>query len=599
MNIFQRIGDAFRRTPKEIETRGLNALASIGSADWPVSGATEDAEMWANSWALVARVRDLFRTNPLYIAYRETLWANLFGSEGIMLRSTVKEQEDRVIHTPEEERAIRYFEDRRNRVLEWCATKEGVEFKRQAFLNVREASGNNGSRKERQATVKVGDPDIYARMRIESAWAEWQRKEFCDVRGTRSYRTIRQLRAISAVRDGDIFIRMIKSPGVNKFGFSLQLINGEFVDRFFNATLDNGNVVRMGIEYAWSPWGLGKVAAYHFIKRQERDWQFGSPGFFGYSKQGASTLHDRVPADEIIHYARAVDADATRPAPWVATTVPKARQLDQYELAEVIAAREQAKKIGYLYSDIVPEGGVDAANLPDPRTCLSGKPAPGQYWGLPFGVKVGQLDPTHPNGNFEAFRKAMLRSNVAGMPGANYSTMANDYEAINFSAGRLQRLDSNELWKVLQEFDIEYAETVIFENWLEMALMSQAIPLPFSKRAKFDSKKFQGRRWSGVDEIKEVTAAALRVANHFSSDQRECADKGLDFEDLLFEQAEANMLKEQFGINPLKTVQDPAAETATPDETDDATEPTPAGTQQANPPKRGRKGKSRLAESEA
>jgi lambda family phage portal protein len=591
MNILQKIASAFRRSPKQQSERGLQALATVGAADWPVSQVSEDADLWQNSYALVSRVRDLFRTNPLYVAYRETLWANLFGAEGIMLRSTVKEQEDRVIHTPDEERTIRAYEERRNRVLEWCASKAGVEFKRQTFLRVH---GQNGTR---QATVKVGDPDIYARMRIESAWAEWQRKEFCDVRGTRSYRTQRQLRAISAVRDGDCFIRMVKAPGVNKFGFALQLINAEFCDRFYNATLDNGNIVRMGIEYQWSPWGLGKVVAYHFIRRQERDWQYGSPGFFGYSAQKASPLHDRIDASEIIHYARAVDSDATRPAPWVATTVPKARQLDQYELAEVIAAREQAKKIGYLYSDVVPEGGVDAANLPDPKSCVAQKPGPGQFWGLPYGVKAELLDPKHPNGNFESFRKAMLRSNVAGMPGANYSTMANDYEAINFSAGRLQRLDSNELWKVLQEFDIEYAETVIFENWLEMALMTQAIPLPMAKLQKFNAKKFQGRRWQGVDEIKEVTAAALRVANHFSSDQRECADKGLDFEDVLFEQAEANMLKEQMGINPLKTVETPAP-AQTPDEEDDATEPTPAGTEQSKP-KRGRKGKSRLAESEA
>jgi len=179
---------------------------------------------------------------------------------------------------------------------------------------------------------------------------------------------------------------------------------------------------------------------------------------------------------------------------------------------------------------------------------------PGDIGALPWGVKYQAIDPTHPNGNFGEFRKAMVRSQCAGMPGANYSTMANDYEAINFSAGRLQKLDSNELFKLIQTFDIDYAERPIFEAWLEMSLTTGAIPLPLAKFDKFSAAVFQGRRWQGVDEGKEATAAALRVANHMSSLSRECADKGADFEEIAFERAEELMLQEQLGINPQLTV---------------------------------------------
>jgi lambda family phage portal protein len=536
-------------------TRDYSSLAATGvNADWRIAEGSDDRDLWQSAWALTNYVRDLFKTNPIYIAYREQLWAQVFGSEGIMLRSQVKETEDRVIHTPEEERAIVEYEKRRNRVLEFLASKSGQEFKARSFLHV---SGLNGSRK---ATVKVGEPDIFARAKIEQGWKEWSRKEFCDFRGTRNYQTQRQLRLIGAVRDGDIFIRLIKTPGVNKFGFTTHLINAEYVDRFLNRTLANGNVIRMGIEYGWNQWGLGKPVAYHFIKRQERDWQYTTRNLFGFSGNAPAVIHDRIPAEQVIHYHRAVDADATRPAPWVAATIPKARQLDQYELAEVIAARVSACKTGYLYSDVVPEGGFDVETI-NPATGLPVRPLqPGEVHPLPFGVKFQAVDPKHPNGNFEAFRKAMMRSYVAGMPGANYSTLSNDYEAINFSAGRLQRLDSNELYKQIQAFDIDYAETVIFENWLEMALMSGALGLPLSKLDKFNKKIFQGRRWAGVDEIKEVTAAALRVANGFSSDQRECADKGFDFEEIAFERAEAAMINESLGLKTEKTVEKPAAQ---------------------------------------
>ncbi len=539
-------------------TRTYREVAAVGgqNSDWQLSLITEDSDVWQNAWALTSRVRDLFKCNPLYIAYRENLWANVFGANGIMLRMRVKETEDRVIHTADEEKCIRAYEARRNRVMEWVASREGREFTTRAFLHV---TGNNGTRK---ASVKVGDPDVFANTIIEKRWLEWQRAEFCDTRGTRNYKTIRQLRLISAVRDGDFFIRMIRAPSVNKFGFALQLINAEWCDRFFNGKLPNGNEVRMGIEHQWSSWGIGKPVAYYFIKRQQQDWQFSIPGAFNFTGNG--DLHERVPAAEILHYARAVDADGTRPAPWVASTIPSSRQRDQAMLAEVVAWREAACKTGFYESTVIPEGGTNV-ELPNPQGFRAEHLGPGETRGLPWGVTFRDRNPLHPNANVKEFRMASIQDGCAGMPGANYSTMASDYAAINFSAGRLQRLDSNEAYMLLQTFDIDYAETKIFEEWLYMSLLTGAVPLPVAKLEKFNSKAFQGRRWRGVDELKEVNAAALRVANHFSSDYKECSEIGVDFEETLFEQAEANMLKEQLGITTAKTVETPPQAADAPD----------------------------------
>lgn len=553
MSLISRISEAWTkwRQPVPAQERGYRESVSAGgsNADWPMGMLTEDADCFQNAWALTSRVRDLFRTNPMYQSYRETLWANVYGSEGIMLRMRVKEQEDRVVYTPEEKAAIRAYDSRRNRIMAHVAKLQGRDFEPQTLL---QESGLNGSR---VATIKVGDPDVFANQLIERRWKEWQRSEFCDVRGVRNYQTMRQLRGISAVRDGDFFIRMVRKKSVNKFGFALQLINSEWCDRFYNTKLPNGNEVRMGIEYQFESWGLGKPVAYYMIKRQPRDWQFTVSGGFNFTSGG---LHDRIPAEEIIHYARPVDADSTRPAPWVASTIPKARQLDQAMLAEVIAWREAACKTGWFYSDVLPEGGT-VQELPDPRTGLPSKSLrPGETGALKWGVKYQERNPTHPNANAGEFQKAAKRDMTAGMPGANYSTLANDYEAINFSAGRLQRLDSNELFKLIQNFDIDYAENPIFEAWLEMGLLSGAIALPMVKFDKFNSKIFSGRRWQGVDPVKDNTASALAVANKFSSRSRECADRGVDFEEILFELAEEEMMIEQFGLNPETTVENPA-----------------------------------------
>lgn len=532
------------KTAKPTGERTYAELASTGgsNSDWLFGSLSEDADIWQSAWALTSRVRDLFRSNPLYQSYRETLWANVLGANGIMLRMTIKEQEDRVIHT-EEEKYLCGYHERRERVMEFLAKEQGREHVRQARIHV---LGNNGTRK---ASVKIGEPDVFANTLIERKWAEWQSEKFCDVRGARNYKTIRQLRLIAAVRDGDFFLLMVKDPRVNKFGFSLRMINSEWCDRFLNQTLENGNVIIMGIEYEHTPWGIGKKVAYHFIKRRPRDWQFSVRGGFGY---GGAESHERISAELVIHYARAVDADGTRPAPWVATTIPSSRQRDQAMLAEVIAWRVSACKGGFYSSDIAPEGGMDFIP-PDPCGIRREELKPGEWKGLPYGVKAEAVNPTHPNASVKEFRMASIQDGCAGMPGSNYSTMANDYAAINFSAGRLQRLDTNETNMLLQQFDIDYAESKVFDNWLEMSLMTGAIPLPLSKIEKFNSKVFTGRRWRGVDEVKEANAAALRIANKLSSYTSENADIGNDFEAVIIQQAEERMMMISYGINPNTT----------------------------------------------
>lgn len=546
MNPFKYIRGLFGKKGAEGQRNYRESVALGGTnSDWVNVAQSEDAAVWMNAYLLTSRTRSLAQSNPTFVRYRELIWGSVFGEAGTMLRMKAKEREDRVIYTPDEKAALRAYENRRNRVLRYQAEKEGREHK--PFALLREL-GSNGSR---QTTIKVGDPDVYANQLIEAKWKEWQRAEYCDVRKSRTYAQIRQLRLWSAIRDGDFFIRLVRGKNVNKFGFSLQLINAEWVDRFYNDTMPNGDEVRMGIRYKMNSWGLGEPVSYFFIKRQPKDWQFSVPGAFNFY---GGALHDEIPASEIVHYARPVDAESTRPAPWVASCIPVARQLSQYAIAEVIAARAQACKVGWLSSTVVPEGGVPTDV--DPRTGVPRQElTPGSIVGLPWGVEYTESDPKHPNGNFENFRKAMLREQAAGMPGAAYSELANDYEAINFSAGRLQRLATDSMTYMIQRFDIDDAEIPIFEAWLEMALMTGQIPLPLAKFDKFNAPHFQGPRTPQVDEVKEVTAAALRIANHFSSDQHECDQYGVDFETMLFEQAEANMMKEAFGIATSKTVE--------------------------------------------
>jgi lambda family phage portal protein len=495
--------------------------------DWVMSFLSEDADLRNNLPAMRERSRSLAKENCYFRKYKEELFANVLGEDGVRLRCKVMEQSDRVVYAADE-KALLESDDIRRESLRRRAIKNGL------------GSILFRPRYDRaKATIKAGAIDLYACRLIEEGFKEWKRAEFCTMAGNATYTGTCQTAVWSCARDGEIFIRLIEvDPSVNKFGFSLQLINAEWCDVDLNVSrLENGNSIRMGVEL--DQWG--RKVAYHFIQRQPGDWQHGTSGGLGLVR------HQRIEAREIIHYVRLEHADSTRGAPWCASVFKKMRQLDGFEEAEVIAARTAACKMGFLESTIHPEGGE--FEIPDPcKKPASWKTVPGGVQGLKHGVTFKEWNPNHPTQNFDAFRRGMLRSACAGMVGADYNVMASDLENINFSAGRLGRLDTNEMWKLLQRFHIDTMERPIFERFLERAIAVGAIKLPLAKLKKYQNAHFTGRRWAGVDPIKETQAAVLAITNRLTSYSRWYDENGMDLEEVWTEIAEEEMLAEELGI---------------------------------------------------
>lgn len=505
------------------------------SPDWTRSNVSVDQDIYRNHLDLRDYSRDLWKMNPYLIAYEQELCTNVFGPCGIQLRMRVKELEDRVLYTPEERAVFEQADARRKEVLAYLSRKTGREVK--AKQTVRIIKG--------KATIKVGELDVFANQLIERKWKEWQRKENCTVTGKLSYNESRQLRLVSCARDGGHFIRLVRNTKLFKpFGFKIQHINDEWCDYGYNDPQKN---IRMGIEYG----EFGEPMAYHFLKaRPGQDWN--NP-----PTRGMARAEDRVRIDasEIIHYARfSSNADVTRPAPWATAIMSTARQQVKYTEAAVIAARVGACSNVFFEADNGGPDGTTAAEISsEDMRRLQMHMNPGGMHGLPPGVRANVVNPNNPNANFGGFRNEILRELCAGLPGASFSVIGQNYAEINFSAGRLDRLSTTWAWMMLQQFDIDTAERPIFEAWLKMALTTGAIPLPVEKFDKFNKAVFTGRRWEGVDPVKEQNARAMAVTNNFTSWQRIHDEQGTDLEEVLFENAEAMMMMDQLGIDSSTT----------------------------------------------
>lgn len=514
------------------------------SPDWSVNRIGIESEIYRNNWELRAYSRNLWRENPYLIGYGQDSCAQVFGPNGYTMRSLVKEEEDRVIHTAQEKAALKAFGLRREAVTNYLASKTGKKlFARKHFF--KETKG--------VATIQVGSPDVFARQLIERKWKEWQRKENCTVTGRLSYNDSRQLRFKSCARDGEHFIRMVADDRYKPFGFKIQHINAEWCSYYFSGTCKaTGNPVRFGIEY--DDTGAAPVPiAYHFVKGTSSQWAAFAPQSTVMGAGEDACI--RIKAEEIIHYAKFDDdADVTRPVPWATPIMSNARHTAKWMEAGVVSARVGACSNVFFETDLVgPDGTTAAGADPELMKKLAMEMNPGGMHGLPPGVRAKEFNPNSPNPFTGSFRNELLREMCTGLPGAQFSTIGQNYAEINFSAGRLERLSITAQWMMLQEWDISTAERRIFEEWLKMALITGAIALPVAKFWKFRDAKFTGKRWEGVDPVKEMNAYALALANKLTSLQQVHDERGTDLETTLFEIAEANMLMEEFGIDPTFT----------------------------------------------
>jgi lambda family phage portal protein len=554
MKILDKIKFSIGRWALKGFSRGFSEVTGIGRqmTDWVLSGLSDDADLQSNWPALVQRSRDLFKMNPYMRKFRSDLITNVFGSEGITLQMKIKEETDRVVYAAEEKSWL-IAKQRANE--EWCkrAKRVNMPFPKREYIRMdgeriqaRSFSMLNGAARAK-ATVKAGQPDVFANNLIERAWRRWQKRENCTVGKRHTYAQTREHRLVQCARDGDCFIRHVrgKAGARNDFGYAIQIIASEWVDHSLNIILTGGRYIKMGIEYdAW-----GAAVAYHVIKRQPGDWQSTSVRSPGRWAPGMS--HERVDARDMIHYCQFEDAESGRGGPWITSVTGLLRHLQKYAEAEVISARAEACKGGH-YESTMP--GLDADVLADKiekndndGERLTSVVEPAVWKFLPYGVTAKAHDPRHPSGNFAAFKKETLREVCAGI-GDQYNTLAGDLEGVNYSSMRSGALDIRELWMLTQRFDIDSAEVPIFEAWLEMALANGAIPLPLSKIEKFNQPQFQGRRWPWVDPLKDAKADQAAVDSFFTSRTQICNENGADFEDIIEQQAIERILIEEAGL---------------------------------------------------
>jgi lambda family phage portal protein len=412
--------------------------------------------------------------------------------------------------------------------------------------------GQDGIRLRAKVPMKKGKK-LNAKLNtlIEQLFKQWCRRDYCSVTGSMSWQFLQGFAGVQVFRDGECFVR--RRFGANKFNFSLQLIDPDQLDtNYYLQQQQNGNTIRMGIEQNPD----GRPVAYHFWDRHPAEWSVSPKNRI------------RVPAEEVIHLYWPDRVMQSRGASEMAAALLPMHMLNQYSIAEVVAARIAAAKMGF-FEKATSDSGFEGAERDEDQN-IKVKISPGTAETLPPGVTFKPWDPQHPAAAFPAFVKMQQRHIGAGLD-MSYETLGNDREGVNYSSIRAGLLDDRDTWREWQSY---FADTLcdrVMFWFLESCWLSGLLPADVMPDDIAHFMEWTGRAWAWIDPLKDMQANVLAIENGIVTRTEQLAQAGNDFEETMeqfkYEKDFMAQLRLKFGTDVHGK-----ADTATDDESSDSSD---------------------------
>ncbi len=230
-----------------------------------------------------------------------------------------------------------------------------------------------------------------------------------------------------------------------------------------------------------------------------------------------------------------------------AAIVESLKMVGQHRSTELSNATANAMIVATMESSLPPEVAGQLLNVGSnayaDKRAAHYKQFPPSFGGvrvpvLPPGDNFKLNNAPRSTAAFGAFETAFLRS-IAAALGISYEQMSMDWSQTNYSSARAAL---NEVWRgVKREFAafVEQVVMPIYLAFLEEAFDRGYIVPPKGCPSFWDMPAaWASCRWIGsprgyVDPVKEAQGASMRLDNLTSTLEAECAEQGLDLEDVL------------------------------------------------------------------
>ena len=301
-----------------------------------------------------------------------------------------------------------------------------------------------------------------------------------------------------------------------------------------------------GIEYN----RLGEAVAYWIRRAHPGLMTLGAPQWMRIPAQ------TRFGRRRVLHVADRTRAQQSRAVPALTSVLSQFKLADHYSMNELKAAVINAMIAAFIETPL--DGEAIAAlfgEKPDKYleeragwdVALQG----GSIIPLFPGDKLNAFTPNRPNDVFGAFMETVHRHIGAG---ANlpYELLLKDFSKTNYSSARAALLEAWRFFNGRRRWLATYWATPVYELWLEEQVNKEAIEAPdFAEmRAAYTRCRWIGPGRGWIDPVKEGQAAQIRMDVGISTLENECAEQGLDWQEVLEQRRFEKDFMAELGLEP-------------------------------------------------
>ncbi len=364
----------------------------------------------------------------------------------------------------------------------------------------------------------IEDPTL--RDQVQRLWLAWT--DEADADALTDFYGLQAMVAREMFVAGECFVRL--RPRRSEDGLlvpiQLQLLQSEMLPFEKTETAPNGNRIRCGIEFD----AIGRRVAYHFLRRHPGDS----------TDRGAAIPETvRVPAEDVLHIYRPIDAGQIRGLPHVAPAMVRLFLLDQYDDAELDRKKTAAMFAGFITKTAPEEqlmGEIEATDDSGATVSLE----PGTLQVLLPGEDVKFSSPADVGGGYEAFQYRTLLS-VSASLGLPYHLVTGDVRQANYSSLRAELVEFRRRVEQLQHGVVAHQLCrPVWARWLETAVLSGGLDLPDFARspARYRPVNWIPPRWDWVDPLKDIQAQVLAMEAGIISRRKVVEATGYDVEEI-------------------------------------------------------------------
>lgn len=366
-------------------------------------------------------------------------------------------------------------------------------------------------------TVGTGINPKIDNKKARKLWKEWAETKKCDYDQHHNIYGLQKLAMMAIARDGEVIIRRRRVKG--DVPIKLQVQEADVIDSGRNFVLQNGGRIVQGVEFDAD----NQRVAYWLFDTHPNDNLTYTPS-------------RRIPADDVIHVFEKFRPGQVRGIPWLAATIIRLKDFDEYEDAEIIR-----QKIASCFTVFVEDANPEAAETNEDGLSID-RIEPGIIEMLPPGKTVTFAQPP-TTANYEGFSKNVLRGSAAGI-GISYEALTGDLSNVNFSSGRMGWI---EMQRNIEDWQYNMLVPMLCDSiweWFVMAgMIKGSLPMSLSTAITWTPP-----RREMIDPSKEIAAQINAVRGGLISLQEVHRQNGYDSEKVFEEIASDNERIDKLGF---------------------------------------------------